>query len=137
MDSFESALQKHVIVGDGAMGSLVARHLQGESPLATGHSILEANLTHPDVVHSIHLGYIGAGAELVTTNTFGASRARLERLGLGEHASDVVSAGVKIARDAREASGHPVWIAGSISPLDPDWLLDTGPSIEQQQLQFQ
>jgi homocysteine S-methyltransferase len=137
VQSFDEVLRKHVIVGDGAMGSLVARDLQKESPLATARSILDANLSHPEIIQSIHMSYIGAGANLITTNSFGASRARLERLGLREHATAVLSAAVKIARDAREASGQPVWIAGSISPLDTDWLLDTNPSLEQQRTQFE
>ena len=137
MESFVEAIRKHVVVGDGAMGSLVARDLQKESPLAMARSILSANLSHPEIIHSIHLAYIGAGANLITTNSFGASRARLERLGLREHATEVVSAAVKIAREAREASGQPVWIAGSISPLDSDWLLDTNPSLEEQRRQFE
>ena len=74
---------------------------------------------------------------MIITNTFGASRARLERLGLGDDAKRVVSDAVKIARDARDAAGRPTWIAGSIGPLDADWLLDTNPSAAQQRHQFQ
>jgi len=137
VESFATALRKHIVVGDGAMGSLVARELPQENPSAMARSILEVNLTHPEIIHAIHLGYIGAGANLITTNTFGASPIRLARLGLGEHVREIVSTAVKIAREAREASGQPVWIAGSISPLDPDWLLDADPPVAEQHRQFE
>ena len=120
-------LQHGVLVADGAMGSMIARSFPDEKPLALARTLLEVNLTNPEIVHGIHLGYIAAGAEVIETNTFGASRARLERLGLGDQARAVVSEAVKIARQARDAGGRPVWIAGSIGPLDADWMLDTNP----------
>jgi homocysteine S-methyltransferase len=137
MHPFLEQLSRGVLVADGAMGSLIARSLPPEAPLAMARGILEVNLAHPEIVHAIHLQYIQAGAQCIATNTFGASRARLERLGLGEHAGSVVSAGLKLARPARDASGRPAWIAGSIGPLDADWVLDSNPSDLQQIAQFE
>jgi homocysteine S-methyltransferase len=134
---FLEQLQKDVLVADGAMGSMIARSLPREAPAAVAHSLLAVNLTHPEAVQSIHLSYIVAGARIITTNTFGASRARLERVGLAESSEQVLSEAVKIARAARDSSGKPVWIAGSISPLDADWLLDADPGPQQQIRQFE
>jgi homocysteine S-methyltransferase len=134
---FLEQLHNDVLVADGAMGSMIARSLAREAPAAVAHSLLAVNLTHPEVIQSIHLGYVAAGAQVITTNTFGASRARLERLGLAENGERVISEAVKVARLARDSSGRPVWIAGSISPLDSDWLLDTNPGPEQQIHQFE
>lgn len=136
MNELAQKLSEVILVADGGLGSQIARHLPIETPGATARSLLEANLAHPEIVHSIHLEYIAAGAQIVETNTFGASPARLERLGLGERAHQIISDAVKIAREAREASGQSVWIAGSIGPLDADWMLDINPDDEEQIWQF-
>jgi homocysteine S-methyltransferase len=130
-------LRRDVVVADGAMGSMLARNFAHEKPGALAHRLLDINLTSPESVLGVHLAYIAAGAEIIATNTFGASRARLERLGLGDAAPRIVSAGVKIAREARDAGGRPVWIAGSIAPLDADWLLDENPSAALQEREFE
>ena len=137
MNLFADTLRREISVADGAMGSMIARSLPPEAPAAMARSLLQVNLSHPEIVQNIHLAYIGAGARIITTNTFGASRARLQRLGLGDSSDAVVSEAVKIARSARDAAGRPVWIAGSISPLDADWLLDSNPGAAEQVRQFQ
>jgi homocysteine S-methyltransferase len=77
----------------------------------------EANLRAPESVVDVHLGYIRAGAELIETNTFGASRPKLAQHFLEDEFERIASAGVKLAREAREVSGRDVFIAGSIGPL--------------------
>jgi homocysteine S-methyltransferase len=137
LSSFLESLSKGVLVADGAIGSMIASHFPQATPSVLAHSLLDANLSHPEIVHGIHLSYIAAGARIIETNTFGASRARLERLGLSEYTETIVSAAVKIAREARDSSGVAVWIGGSISPLDPDWLLVENPSRGDQMQQFE
>jgi homocysteine S-methyltransferase len=134
---FLRAVESGVLVADGATGSVIAQSLPDEAPVAMAHSLLEVNLLHPELVQSIHLGYITAGADVISTNTFGASPARLARLGLAEQAEEILSNAVKIARDARDAGGRPVWIGGSIGPLDTDWVLDKAPSVEERMKQFE
>jgi homocysteine S-methyltransferase len=77
----------------------------------------EANLHAPESVVELHLGFIRAGAELIETNTFGANRHKLAGQFLENELEAINSAGVKLARDAREVSGRQVFIAGSIGPL--------------------
>lgn len=77
----------------------------------------ELNLTDPHVVEEIHRAYIAAGAEVIETNTFGANRIRLARFGLEDKVRDINFRGVKIARGAREISGEPVFLAGSVGPI--------------------
>ena len=77
----------------------------------------EANLRSPQSVVDLHLGFIRAGAELIETNTFGANRRKLAAHFLEQELEQINSAGVKLARDAREVSGRAVYIAGSIGPL--------------------
>ena len=81
-------LGKRILFFDGAMGTLLqARGLQpGELPETW-------NLSHPDVVRDIHLQYLRAGADVITTNTFGANA-----LKYGERVEETVAAAVGIAR---------------------------------------
>jgi methionine synthase / methylenetetrahydrofolate reductase(NADPH) len=99
------------IVADGGMGALLSAAVPR---LRTPE---EANLRAPDVVVSLHLGYINAGAELIETNSFGGNRRKLARYFLEEEVEAINSAAVKLARDARDVSGRDVFIAGSIGPI--------------------
>src|SRR5687768_7511709 len=80
----------------------------------------EANLRAPDAVVSLHVGFIRAGAELIETNTFGANRRKLAAHYLEDEFEQIVSAGVRLAREAREVTGSNVFIGGSIGPLGDD-----------------
>src|SRR5438094_3501410 len=100
-----------VIVGDGGMGALLSAAVPR---LRTPE---EANLRAPDAVVSLHVSFINAGADLIETNTFGANRRKLSHHFLEDDLEAINSAGVKIARDARERPGRDVLIAGSIGPL--------------------
>jgi methionine synthase I (cobalamin-dependent)/5,10-methylenetetrahydrofolate reductase len=99
------------IVADGGMGAVLA------SAVERLRCPEEANLKAPEAVVDVHLGYIRAGAELIETNTFGANRAKLARTFLEDELERICSAGVKLAREAREISGKDVFIAGSIGPI--------------------
>src|SRR5437867_7875061 len=100
-----------VIVGDGGMGALLSAAVPR---LRTPE---EANLRAPDAVVSLHVSFINAGADLIETNTFGANRRKLSHHFLEEDLERITSAGVKLARDAREVTGRDVFIGGSIGPL--------------------
>jgi methionine synthase / methylenetetrahydrofolate reductase (NADH) len=99
------------IVGDGGMGALLSAAVPR---LRTPE---EANLRAPDAVVSLHVSFINAGAELIETNTFGANRRKLAHHFLDDQLEHIVSTGVKLARDARETTGHDVFIGASIGPL--------------------
>src|SRR3954451_24008248 len=99
------------IVADGGRGALLA----GAVPkLRTPE---EANRRAPETVLSLHLAFIGAGADLIEANTFGANRRKLRQAFLEDDLAAINNAGVKIAREAREVSGKNVFVAGSIGPL--------------------
>lgn len=99
------------LVGDGGMGALVA------SALPRLRCAEEANLRAPDVVVSLHVSFITAGAEVIETNTFGANRRKLAHHFLQDDFERVNSEAVKLARRAREVAGRDVFVAGSIGPL--------------------
>lgn len=112
---FRTALKERVIVADGGMGTLLAaRGLL--APRMPGTAL---NLSAPDSVEGVHNEYIAAGAGLIETNTFGASRLALQLCGLADKACELNAAGAAIARRAAAASGKAIWIAGSIGPHGP------------------
>ena len=99
------------LVADGGMGVLVS------SAAPRARIPEEANLRAPETVVKLHVGFIQAGADLIETNTFGANRRKLAATYLEDELREINSAGVKLAREAREISGRDVFIAGSIGPL--------------------
>ena len=107
---FLEAVERGAILADGAMGTLL-RERGWRAP----HEC--AALEAPELVRRIHEDYIAAGADLILTNTFEANRAVLGRHGLGDRVHRANTAAAKLARDAREISGHPVFIGGSIGPI--------------------
>jgi len=76
----------------------------------------ELNLIQPELIESIHSEYISAGAQIIETNTFGANHAKLETYNLEERVREINIRAVKLAREAREISGQPVFIAGAVGP---------------------
>jgi homocysteine S-methyltransferase len=112
MSRFEERLRAGPpIVADGGMGALIS------AAVPRLRSPEEANVRAADSVVSVHVGYIRAGAELIETNTFGANRPKLAASFLEDEFERINSAGVRLAREAREMTGADVFIAGSIGPL--------------------
>ena len=109
---FETRLREGPpIVGDGGMGALLT------AAVPRLRLPVEANLRAPDAVVSLHVSFINAGADLIETNTFGANRRKLAQHFLADDFERINSAGVKLARDAREIAGSDVFIGGAIGPI--------------------
>ena len=100
------------ILFDGGMGTQL--YAQG---VPYERCFDELNLLQPDLVQAVHRAYIAAGAEVIETNTFAANRVRLATFGLERRVRDINFRAVKIAREAREVSGEPVFLAGSVSSI--------------------
>jgi homocysteine S-methyltransferase len=105
-------LGERPLLCDGAMGTML--YARGVS-LDACFDVL--NLNDPKLVQSIHAEYIGAGAEVVETNTFGANRFKLAVHGLQARVREINLRGAKLARDVRESMGRDVLVLGSIGPL--------------------
>jgi homocysteine S-methyltransferase len=105
--SFREAIRS-LLVFDGAMGSLLY-----ERGVFVTQNFEQLNVTRPDLVRKIHEDYVGAGAQVIETNTFGANCFCLDRHGLGDQVRAYNLAG---ARLARQAAGEEVWVAGSMGP---------------------
>jgi 5-methyltetrahydrofolate--homocysteine methyltransferase len=97
-----------VLLFDGGYGTMLFA-----AGLADGACPELWNVTHPDVVASIHRGYFEAGSEIVETNTFGGSRLKLNEYGLGDRTRELNVRGVELARSVAPPG---TYIAGSMGP---------------------
>ncbi|MBC7337037.1 MAG: homocysteine S-methyltransferase family protein, partial [Clostridia bacterium] len=109
---FAEYLAQGVVVFDGAMGTEIYRH-----HVFTNRCFDELNLSDPKLIRKIHQAYCEAGAEVLTTNTFGANRETLAKYGLAEQVRAINQAGAQIARQVADAADRPVYVAGSVGPL--------------------
>src|ERR687894_645845 len=110
MDNFRELLESdHITVFDGAMGTML--YAKG---VYINRSYDELNLASPDLVREVHQEYVRAGAEVIETNTFGASAHKLQQYGL-EGSMRLIN--IAAARLAREAAGERAFVAGAVGPL--------------------
>ena len=98
-----------IFVFDGAMGTRLY-----DKGIYINRSYDELNLTAPDLVREVHEEYVRAGADVIETNSFGATRHKLQPYGLEEKVREINTAA---ARLAREAAGDKALVAGAIGPL--------------------
>ena len=112
MTSLETLLESGtVILADGAMGTMLM-----QAGLEYGGSPEAWNLEHPDRIRAIHREYIGAGSQIILTNSFGGSPFRLRRHGLHERTTEINRIAAELARAEADAAPHPVVVAGSMGP---------------------
>src|ERR687894_1907503 len=110
MDNFRELLESdHITVFDGAMGTML--YAKG---VYINRSYDELNLTAPDLVREIHEEYVRAGAEVIETNTYGATATKLQQYGLEASMREI---NVAAARLAREAAAGRAYVAGAVGPL--------------------
>jgi methionine synthase / methylenetetrahydrofolate reductase(NADPH) len=110
MENFRDLLERDAIhVFDGAMGTML--YAKG---VYINRSYDELNLTNPDLVREVHEEYVRAGADIIETNTFGATAHHLKQYGL-EGSLRLIN--VAAARLAREAACERCHVAGAIGPL--------------------
>jgi 5-methyltetrahydrofolate--homocysteine methyltransferase len=115
MRDYLAATRERVVVFDGSMGATLEQYdldLERDYRLpGRCHEALVLN--RPDVIQGLHESMIEAGAEVVETDTFQASRLKLDEWGLGEHTYEINR---KAAEIARRAVGEHKFVAGSIGP---------------------
>jgi homocysteine S-methyltransferase len=109
---FSEARGQGVLVFDGAMGTEIYRH-----HVFTNRSFDELCLSEPKLIETIHREYCEAGADVLTSNTFGANRVGLAKFGLGDKVRAINRAGAALARQVADAAGREVLVAGSVGPL--------------------
>lgn len=136
-------LTKKILIMDGAMGtmlqqaSLTANDFGGEE-FEGCNEIL--NITRPDVIESIHLQYLQAGADIIETNTFGATEIVLDEYGLGHKAYELNRQAALIAKKAVAKLATPDWprfVAGSMGPTTKTLSVTGGTSFEKLQKSYE
>lgn len=98
-----------VFVFDGAVGTRLY-----DKGVYINRSYDELNLNSPDLVREVHAEYVKAGADVIETNSFGATRHKLQQYGLESRLREI---NIAAARLAREAAGDKAFVAGAIGPL--------------------
>ena len=115
MSRLARALVDRILVLDGAMGTMIqaadlrAADFGGERYDGCNEHL---NLTRPDVIRRIHTAYLDAGADCVSTNTFGCAPYVLAEYGLADRLHDIT---LTAARIAREAAGDRI-VVGAMGP---------------------
>jgi 5-methyltetrahydrofolate--homocysteine methyltransferase len=115
MRDYLNAIRTHVVVYDGGMGATLeqldlTQEDYGGLPGKCHEALV---LNRPDVIESVHASMLDAGAEVLETDTFQASRLKLEEWGLAQHTLEINR---KAAEIARRAAGEHRFVAGSIGP---------------------
>jgi len=107
----------NVVILDGGTGTDIQKRgapMDGETWCA------QANLTHPEIVRAVHEGYIRAGADVITANTYASSPVLFHHLGRLDEIRNIDQTAVRLARQAiRDAAEAPVALAGSFSLMRP------------------
>ncbi|MDQ4122599.1 MAG: bifunctional homocysteine S-methyltransferase/methylenetetrahydrofolate reductase [Acidobacteriota bacterium] len=110
MKNFRDLLQTDAIhIFDGAVGTRLY-----DKGVYINRSYDELNLTAPDLVREVHGEYVRAGAEIIETNTYGATAHKLQSYGLDKSLREI---NISAARIAQEAAGERAFVAGAIGPL--------------------
>ncbi|MGH3255584.1 MAG: methionine synthase [Streptosporangiaceae bacterium] len=120
MSTLRSALAERVVVADGAMGTMLQASDATIDDFAGYEGCNEIlNVTRPDIVTGIHEAYLQAGADCVTTNSFGANLSNLGEYGIADRTGELSLASARLARAAADrwaTPQRPRWVLGSIGP---------------------
>ena len=128
--ALEAAAGERILVLDGAMGTMIqqlgleeadfrgARFADWNRDLKGNNDLL--NLTQPDAVADIHNDFLDAGADILETNSFNATRVALADYGMEGFAGEINREAARIARTAVDGrrDGRPRWVAGAIGPTN-------------------
>ncbi len=110
MDIKKLLTEKEFLFFDGGMGTM----LQAKG-MKTGETPELLNLTSPDTLKEIHTAYLNAGADIVSANTFGANRYKLQHC--GKSVDEIITAGIKNLKEAIESSNKTAYAALDIGPV--------------------
>ena len=125
-------LRERILVLDGATGTLLQGHahdeagFRGERFADHPRDLKGANdllsLTQPDIVRGMHATYLEAGADIVTTNTFNATRMSMADYALEPWVAEINREAARLAREAADvaeaADGQPRYVLGALGPTN-------------------
>lgn len=131
MHRIEIELEQRIVILDGAMGTMIQRYgleekdyrcdrLQLHSVELKGNTDL-LNLSRPDIIREIHGQYLEAGADIISTNTFGANSISQSDYGTSALVAEINYQGASIAREAADEMyqadpSKPRFVAGAMGP---------------------
>ncbi len=133
MTKITEILQERILFLDGAMGTMIQRHKLDEAAyrgdrFADWPSDLKGNndllvLTQPDIIRDIHGQYLEAGADIIETNTFNATRVAMADYGMEELVPEINRAAARLAREAADTAtaatpDKPRFVAGVLGPTN-------------------
>ena len=133
----EQQLQKKILVLDGAMGTMIqdanlsAEDFNGEEYEGCNEYL---SITAPDVIIKIHEAYLRADADIIETNTFGATSIVLDEYNLGHMALELNIASAKLAKEAAQNYSTKEWprfVAGSLGPTTKTLSVTGGTTFQQ------
>jgi 5-methyltetrahydrofolate--homocysteine methyltransferase len=131
--ALKAAAARRILIIDGAMGTMIQRRKFAEAdfrgqrfaahprPVQGNNDLLV--LTRPDAITEIHAGYLAAGADIISSNTFNAQRISLADYGMEDLAYEVNLAAARLAREAADAAtarspDRPRFVAGALGPTN-------------------
>ncbi|WP_029287476.1 methionine synthase [Pedobacter sp. R20-19] len=131
--SIREELEKRILVIDGAMGTMIQRYTLTEEDFrgerfkdhpcdVKGNNDL-LNITRPDIIKAIHLEYLGAGADIIETNTFSTQRISMADYQMEDLSYELSFEGARVAKEAADEfmAAHPdrkCFVAGAIGPTN-------------------
>jgi len=131
--NIKQELQKRILIIDGAMGTMIQRYNLSEADFrgtrfvnhpsdVKGNNDL-LNLTRPDIIKAIHLEYLGAGADIIETNTFSTQRISMADYGMEDLSYELSFEGARIAREAVDeynllTPNQARFVAGAVGPTN-------------------
>jgi len=129
--ALHQALKQRILLLDGAMGTMIQRHKLDEADyrgerFADWHCDLKGNndllaITQPGIIQGIHEQYLDAGADIIETNTFNATRVSMADYDMQELSRDINLAAAKLARQAADkysSDDKPRYVAGILGPTN-------------------
>ncbi len=135
--SLQEALGSRILILDGAMGTMIqqadltAEDFGGEEFEGCNELLV---LTRPDVIRSIHEGYLAAGADIIETNTFGSTAVVLSEYDIPEKAREINLAAARLAKEACEkysTPDKPRYAAGALGPTTKTLSVTGGVTFDQ------
>ena len=112
MSGFRQALEERILILDGAMGTMLIGPGADAGPV--NFELLA--IDKPELIKRIHKKYIDAGADIISTDSFGANRLVQDAHGLAGRSAEMAFNAARIARSAADEAPRKVWVAGSAGP---------------------
>jgi 5-methyltetrahydrofolate--homocysteine methyltransferase len=120
MSTLRAVLAERVVVADGAMGTMLQASEATVDDFAGYEGCNEIlNVTRPGIVTAVHEAYLEAGADCLTTNSFGANLSNLGEYGIADRIGELSLASARLARAAADrwaTPDRPRWVLGSMGP---------------------